>query len=489
MPRSNKSTKTTFKYDGTQPVPKDVEYAETLPGIKIIADRAFEGCNKLKWIIFREGVEKIGACAFDGCQTLEGIKLPSTLTEIGDLAFGDCYQLREVVLNEGLKRIGAGVFRFCRSLEGIACPSTLTEIGNEAFFFCPGLREVALNEGLKKIGDYAFFECQSLGGISCPSTLTEIGERAFFFCTGLREVVINECLKKIGDNAFENCRSLVSLKFPSIPKQLGMIDCESDKAVILREIVLNAIDRIGDVSMVDGEVLISRGHWGGNNWMSCKRNLDHILNLIAHVQMKEATTTFELALWKEKMTEESVVGDENRNREACRIDVPGPVKYAVMQFARGIPLAQFPPHTQLNYYESDGGVSDNSSSSVSLNYYESDGDVSDNSSSSVSGRNHISASARRAAARTLRSKVTVVAPPGKLGILLANRTDSRGTVVGGVRTSSVLAEQVSPGDRIIAIDEEDVSQMNAKEITTIMARKSEFERVLVLLAAPKVQYD
>ncbi|KAL7525087.1 hypothetical protein ACHAWF_001206, partial [Thalassiosira exigua] len=104
-------------------------------------------------------------------------------------------------------------------------------------------------------------------------------------------------------------------------------------------------------------------------------------------------------------------------------------------------------------------------------------------------RGHISASARRAAARTLRSKVSVVAPPGKLGIILANRTDARGTVVSGVRTSSVLAEQVSPGDRIVAIDEEDVSQMNVKEITTIMARKSEFERKLVLLAAPKVQYD
>ncbi|KAL3826679.1 hypothetical protein ACHAXA_001202 [Cyclostephanos tholiformis] len=113
------------------------------------------------------------------------------------------------------------------------------------------------------------------------------------------------------------------------------------------------------------------------------------------------------------------------------------------------------------------------------------------SSSSRSGgaREHISASARRAAARTLLSKATVVAPPGKLGIILANRTDLRGTVVSGVRTSSVLADKVSPGDRIIAIDGEDVSQMNVKEITTIMARKSEFERVLVLLATPKVQYD
>ena len=105
------------------------------------------------------------------------------------------------------------------------------------------------------------------------------------------------------------------------------------------------------------------------------------------------------------------------------------------------------------------------------------------------GSSNVSAMARRAAARSMRSKVSVIAPPGKLGIILANRTDSRGTVVSGVRTSSVLAEQVSPGDRIIAIDDEDVSQMNVKEITTIMARKSEFERVLTLLASPKHQYD
>ncbi len=82
-------------------------------------------------------------------------------------------------------------------------------------------------------------------------------------------------------------------------------------------------------------------------------------------------------------------------------------------------------------------------------------------------------------------KFTVVAPPGKLGIILTDRTDSRarGTYVyvSRVLTASVLATQVNPGDRIIAIDNEDVSQMNAKEVATIMARKSEFERVLTLL--------
>lgn len=93
-------------------------------------------------------------------------------------------------------------------------------------------------------------------------------------------------------------------------------------------------------------------------------------------------------------------------------------------------------------------------------------------------------SSRRSSAAK-RSKVTIVAPAGKLGIILANKTDSKGTVVSGVRTSSVLSEKVGPGDRIIAIDGEDVSRMTVSEITTIMARKSEFERVLSVLTTSK----
>mmetsp|Transcript_18723 Transcript_18723/g.21485 ORF Transcript_18723/g.21485 Transcript_18723/m.21485 type:complete len:1029 (+) Transcript_18723:266-3352(+) len=84
-----------------------------------------------------------------------------------------------------------------------------------------------------------------------------------------------------------------------------------------------------------------------------------------------------------------------------------------------------------------------------------------------------------------RSKTTVVAPPGKLGIILANKADSKGTVVSGVRTSSVLVDRISPGDRIVAIDGEDVSRMTVSEITTIMSRKAEYERRLTVLTIPK----
>ena len=86
---------------------------------------------------------------------------------------------------------------------------------------------------------------------------------------------------------------------------------------------------------------------------------------------------------------------------------------------------------------------------------------------------------------TSRNKIAVLAPPGKLGIILANKADSKGTVVSGVRTSSALVDRIMPGDRIVAIDGEDVSRMTVSEITTIMSRKAEYERTLTVLTIPK----
>ena len=100
---------------------------------------------------------------------------------------------------------------------------------------------------------------------------------------------------------------------------------------------------------------------------------------------------------------------------------------------------------------------------------------------SHSSRQHAAAASSSSVVR--RSKTTVVAPPGKLGIILANKADSKGTVVSGVRTSSVLVDRISPGDRIVAIDGEDVSRMTVSEITTIMSRKAEYERRLTVLTA------
>lgn len=83
--------------------------------------------------------------------------------------------------------------------------------------------------------------------------------------------------------------------------------------------------------------------------------------------------------------------------------------------------------------------------------------------------------------------VEVVAPPGKLGILLSNKSGNLGpTHVSAVRSESVLAGKVHVGDRFASIDGEDVSGMNSREITAVMASKAHFQRVIVFVPVQRV---
>ena len=150
-----------------------------------------DGCSVPKDITsvqFKEGLQNIGDNAFEGYESLESIKLPSTLVEIGEYAFYGCNNLRKVILNEGLKKIGHVAFRDCTSLESITLPSTLIEIGSWAFRSCSNLSEVTFNNGSQKIGDAVFHFCSSLQKITIASTIVEIGDSAFGYCSNLREV-------------------------------------------------------------------------------------------------------------------------------------------------------------------------------------------------------------------------------------------------------------------------------------------------------------
>ena len=80
------------------------------------------------------------------------------------------------------------------------------------------------------------------------------------------------------------------------------------------------------------------------------------------------------------------------------------------------------------------------------------------------------------------SPVRVVAPPGKLGILLANRAGRRGpSHVSAVRGGSVLAGRVRVGDVLTHVDGADVTGMSSREITGVVGRRRDEERVLTFL--------
>ena len=60
-----------------------------------------------------------------------------------------------------------------------------------------------------------------------------------------------------------------------------------------------------------------------------KEKLSKVEGLISYYEIKEATTLFELALWKARIDQ---AVDEVDYRDAHRIEVPGPVKDTILQY-------------------------------------------------------------------------------------------------------------------------------------------------------------
>lgn len=84
-------------------------------------------------------------------------------------------------------------------------------------------------------------------------------------------------------------------------------------------------------------------------------------------------------------------------------------------------------------------------------------------------------------------KIVVLAPPGRLGIILANRTNTHTTVVSEVRETSPLAGKIGVGDKIIAVDDENVSGKTVAEITKLMAKKVDAHRTLTFLTTREAE--
>jgi len=120
--------------------------------------------------------------AFNGCESLNRVIIPSTVHDIEDGAFWACVSLKEVQLYEGLHAIiFEGTFGECMTLMHINIPSTVRFIDSEAFVNCSLLRNVAISPS-STLGDEDFLQsfrtfqdidctliCSRAGLMICPS--------------------------------------------------------------------------------------------------------------------------------------------------------------------------------------------------------------------------------------------------------------------------------------------------------------------------------
>ena len=186
-----------------------------------------EGCtcgNEVVHAVIPEGVTHVPQRVFEGCTSLESVKIPSTARSIGKLAFGACSALKDVQFAEGnaggLEEIGYSAFRGCAALTTFAFPLSLKSICSWAFAQCTALSAVVLPEGLTSLDRDAFYGCSSIGFVRLPSTLNSLVDDVFYGCSALESVRIPAGVDAFGSNVFTGCTRIreVWLEGRSIPE-------------------------------------------------------------------------------------------------------------------------------------------------------------------------------------------------------------------------------------------------------------------------------
>ena len=133
-------------------------------------------------------VTGIGAHAFEQCDGLTQVFIPSSVTNIEEYAFDECVALKNVTIPDGVQSIGECAFFGCASLETATLPKNLKVIGPSAFDSCEKLTGVTIPDGVTTIGAAAFYWCTSITSLTIPASVKTIGYAAFSCCEKLKTV-------------------------------------------------------------------------------------------------------------------------------------------------------------------------------------------------------------------------------------------------------------------------------------------------------------
>ena len=167
----------------------------------------FSGCENLKTITLPENLKFIGYNSFSNT-SLSSIDIPDKVQYIWTYAFQNCELLEKVILPSALIKIRHGGFEGCKMLDNITIPEKVSEIGYSAFGNCTSLQSISFAGNISSIEREAFINCTSLKTIILPNGLEFLGSSAFEGCSSLSKVVMSDKLKKIEPTTFKDCVEL-----------------------------------------------------------------------------------------------------------------------------------------------------------------------------------------------------------------------------------------------------------------------------------------
>ena len=100
-----------------------------------VPDNACYSCTNLTEIILGDNVKSLGSYCFYNCTGVSEVVLPTGLTYAGFYSFYGS-GITKIVLHEGITSVDCS-FRGCNNLEYVIIPKSLTIIEGQAFYLCP----------------------------------------------------------------------------------------------------------------------------------------------------------------------------------------------------------------------------------------------------------------------------------------------------------------------------------------------------------------
>lgn len=225
---------------------KDTPYKDiTIPDLQ---QSLFDSTVKNESITDSTKVTTIGPKAYSGTY-LKAVDL-TNIKYIGDSAFESCQYITDVTLPSTCLYVGKGVFKssglkaldikcempaipesLCESTNlneiKFAYPKQILQIGKASFkntpLTAPFFNDWTVNSTYENIRilDSAFENCTSIKSVNMPANLVRLDKSVFKGCTSLSSVVIGTNTHVIDAESFAKCTALDTIQFNSTLESLG----------------------------------------------------------------------------------------------------------------------------------------------------------------------------------------------------------------------------------------------------------------------------
>ena len=240
----------------------------------VLGNSLFAGCDKLEEVVLPNSITSIGEYVFWYCLNLRALEIPENVSSIGsDFVYGP-NQLGKLTVAEGNQTYSSpansnALMQGSKLVFGISStqiPTGTTVIGSNAFANCNFVNnQITLPGGVTTIESSAF-SMSNVSVVNMPSTLTTIGSGAFAVCWQLESFTLPKSVTSIDGSALAHCSYLTELKvedgnpvYDSRENCNAIIETATNKLVCgsMATVIPESVTSIGDDAFRESQQLSS----------------------------------------------------------------------------------------------------------------------------------------------------------------------------------------------------------------------------------------